>query len=95
MAIKWLQNRFFPEKIFPVFETSFRVSLDNFRKNEGIGFLSIPHGLIKNDFRGKGGTKKKGAKKDCFVGTRTEEPQNRSLTWPVICKVFCRIKWSI
>ena len=34
-------------------------------------------------------------KNDCFVGIRTEESENRSPVWPVICKVFCRIKWSI
>ena len=34
-------------------------------------------------------------KKDCFVGSRTPKTQNRSPTWPVICKVKCRIKWSI
>lgn len=34
-------------------------------------------------------------KNDCFVGSRTPKSQNRSPTWPVICKVKCRIKWSI
>ena len=34
-------------------------------------------------------------KKNCFVGTRTRGRGFRSLSWPVICKVFCRIKWSI
>ena len=56
---------------------------------------TIPHQMIHFWFSGFPGKSKCRVKNDVFVGIRTSKSKNRSPVWPVIWKVFCRIKWSI
>ena len=56
---------------------------------------TLPHQMIHFWFSGFPGKSKCRVKNDVFVGIRTAKSENRSPVWPVIWKVFCRIKWSI
>ena len=56
---------------------------------------TLPHQMIHFWFSRFPGMSKCRVKNDVFVGDRTSKSKNRSPVWPVICKVFCRIKWSI
>ena len=56
---------------------------------------TLPHQMIHFWFSRFPGKSKCRVKNDVFVGIRTAKSKNRSPVWPVIWKVFCRIKWSI